>query len=302
MVKRLQQVNTLGAARRNVSHHYDLSNDFYKLFLDKDWQYSCAYYPDPAMTLEEAQAAKRRHLMAKLMLKPGQRVLDIGCGWGGLALAMARDAGVEVTGITLSTEQLAMAQKRAEEAQLSHRVRFQLCDYRQLAGKFDRIVSVGMFEHVGVNHYLTFFRRVRDLLSDGGVALLHSIGRTFSPGSTNAWIRKYIFPGGYIPSLSEVMPAVESSGLITTDIEILHPHYADTLREWRRRFNVRRAEAAAMFDERFCRMWDFYLAGSECAFRHQGMMVFQMQLSNSLDEVPRSRDYIGAAEAGYPRS
>jgi cyclopropane-fatty-acyl-phospholipid synthase len=300
LVRRLQQWNPLAAARRNVAHHYDLSGRLYDLFLDSDRQYSCAYFADPSMTLDEAQVAKRRHIITKLMLKPGQKVLDIGCGWGGLALTMAQDADVEVTGITLSEEQLKVASERAEQAQLSHRVRFLLSDYREIRGSFDRIVSVGMFEHVGVNHYRTFFRKVRDLLTDPGVALLHAIGRTHGPGATNPWVRKYIFPGGYSPALSEVLPAVEKAKLFVTDIEVLRPHYAETLRQWRSRFLERRAEAAAIYDERFCRMWEFYLAGAETAFRFQDHMVWQMQMTARAEVAPRVRNYM--LEESYPHS
>jgi cyclopropane-fatty-acyl-phospholipid synthase len=292
----LQQWNPVDIAKKNVAHHYDLNGGLYDLFLDRDRQYSCAYFASPEDSIDEAQIAKKRHILAKLLLEPGQRVLDIGCGWGGLALSIARAADVEVTGITLSEEQLKVAQRRAEEAQLAHKVHFLLCDYRNLTGQFDRIVSVGMFEHVGVVHYRAFFETVRDRLTEMGVALLHSIGRAHGPGATNAWIRKYIFPGGYTPALSEVMPEVERSGLYTTDIELLHPHYADTLRAWRNRFMARRDEAIKLYDERFARMWEFYLAGAETAFRHQGQMVFQMQMAKHPRNVPRVRDYIGRAE------
>ncbi len=302
LVRRLQQWNPVTISRRNVAHHYDLSGALYDLFLDPDRQYSCAYFVDATATLEQAQLAKKRHIMAKLLLQPGQKVLDIGCGWGGLALTLAREAEVEVTGITLSEEQLRVAQRRAEEAQLSHRVRFQLADYRELEGRFDRIVSVGMFEHVGITHYRTFFRRMRELMTDAGLALLHAIGRSDGPGTTNPWMRKYIFPGGYSPALSEVLGAVERTGLFVSDIEILRPHYAETLRHWRNRFAEHRAQAAALYDERFCRMWEFYLAGSETAFRHQDHMVWQMQLTRRPETAPRTRDYIGLAEASYPHS
>lgn len=291
-----QQHNPLDRSRRNVAHHYDLSGALYSLFLDADRQYSCAYFAEPGMNLEEAQAAKKHHIAAKLLLKPGQRVLDIGCGWGGMALTLAQTTDVHVTGITLSTEQLAVARSRAEMLGLSERVQFALCDYRELQGQFDRIVSVGMFEHVGVPHYAAFFSRLRDLLAPDGVALLHSIGRAEGPGTTNPWIRKYIFPGGYSPALSEVIPQVERTGLWLTDLEILRLHYAQTLRHWRHRFLANRDKAAALYDERFCRMWEFYLVGSECAFRHQGHMVFQMQLARSIEAVPPTRDYIHMQE------
>jgi cyclopropane-fatty-acyl-phospholipid synthase len=295
-VRRVQQWNPVGISRRNVAHHYDLAEPLYRLFLDNDRQYSCAYFAHPDMSLDEAQAAKKRHIMAKLLLKPGHKVLDIGSGWGGLALTIARDAECDVTGITLSQEQLRVSQQRAADAQLSHRVRFLPADYREVAGVFDRIVSVGMFEHVGINHYGKFFRRVRQLLNDTGIALIHAIGRSDGPDGTNDWINKYIFPGGYVPALSEVLPAVEDAGLFVADIEILRYHYAETLRHWRTRFAEHRAQAAALYDERFCRMWEFYLAGSEVAFRHEGHMVWQVQLARRPDVVPLTRDYIGPAE------
>jgi cyclopropane-fatty-acyl-phospholipid synthase len=294
-----QQYNPLGRARDNVAHHYDLSDTLYDLFLDTDRQYSCAYFLSPDDTIEKAQANKKRHLAAKLLLQPGQRVLDIGSGWGGLALYLARECGVSVTGLTLSTEQLKVAQRRAADAGLADRVRFELLDYREATGQYDRIVSVGMFEHVGVVHYATFFRKVKELLADDGVAVLHSIGRQDGPGSTNPWIRKYIFPGGYSPAVSEVVPVVERTGLWITDIEILRLHYADTLRAWRQRFNANRERVRALYDERFCRMWEFYLAGSEVAFRRQGHMNFQMQLARRVDTVPLTRDYITDWERGH---
>jgi len=292
----VQQSNPLRRSRRNVAHHYDLSRAFFELFLDRDLQYSCAYFAAPGIGLDEAQEAKKRHIAAKLLLQPGMRVLDIGCGWGGMALYLARMTGVQVTGITLSTEQLAVARERAAHAGLARQVRFELCDYRQMEGRFDRIVSVGMFEHVGVPHYPAFFAKLRGLLAEDGVVLLHAIGRSEGPGSTNPWFRKYIFPGGYSPALSEVIPAVEKAGLWNTDVEILRLHYAETLRHWRGRFAARREEARAMYDERFCRMWEFYLAGAEISFRYQGHMVFQMQLARSLGAVPLVRDYMHRTE------
>ena len=291
-LRALRQYNPLPRARRNVAHHYDLSDTLYELFLDADRQYSCAYFTDPDQTIEQAQAAKKRHIASKLLLSPGQKVLDIGCGWGGLALYLAKECGVSVTGLTLSTEQQRVAERRAAAAGLADRVRFDLCDYREVTGRFDRIVSVGMFEHVGVGHYPTFFRRVTDLLTEDGVALLHSIGRSDGPGNTNPWIRKYIFPGGYAPALSEVVPVIERLGLWVTDIEILRLHYAETLRAWRTRFNANRERIRALYDERFCRMWEFYLAGSEITFRLYGHMNFQIQLAKTVDAVPRVRDYM----------
>ena len=286
------QFNPETAASRRVRHHYDLDGRLYDLFLDTDKQYSCAYFPTPDTTLEQAQLAKKRHIAAKLRLKPGMKVLEIGCGWGGLALYLAETCGVEVVGITLSHEQHAIAKRRAEERGLADRVTFEICDYRKMDGQFDRIVSVGMFEHVGVPHYPEYFNGVHRLLKDDGVALIHSIGRSEGPGSTPAFIRKYIFPGGYIPALSEVMPTIERSGLWTTDIEILRLHYAETLKHWRQRFMAQWDKARALYDERFCRMWEFYLAASEVTFRHWGHMVFQVQLTKHVETTPITRDYM----------
>ncbi len=293
--------NGLGAAQRNVAHHYDLSGEMYRLFLDEDLQYSCAYFRDPGDTLDQAQINKKRHIIAKLLLKPGQRVLDIGCGWGGLAMSIARAEDVEVLGITLSKEQLAVARERAQSAGLSDRVSFELVDYRLLDGTFDRIVSVGMFEHVGVPQYATYFNRINELLKPDGVALIHSIGKMHGPAPTNSWIRKYIFPGGYVPALSEVMIPIERSGLWMTDLEILRLHYAETLRAWRQRFKRLGGALPQMYDEKFQRMWEFYLAGSEMSFRYYGFMVFQAQFSKSIDAVPLIRDYMLDAER-QPRS
>jgi cyclopropane-fatty-acyl-phospholipid synthase len=292
-LRRLHQYNPVKRSERNVSHHYDLSRRLYELFLDSDEQYSCAYFTDPNMSLEAAQDAKKRHIAAKLLLKPGMRVLDIGSGWGGLALTLAETAGVDVTGLTLSREQLTVANERARARGVSDRVRFHLRDYRLETGAYDRIVSVGMFEHVGINHYETFFAALNRLLADDGVALVHSIGRLDGPGRTNAWIRKYIFPGGYAPALSEVLPIVEQSGLLATDIELLRMHYAMTIDHWQRRFQANRAEIAKLYDERFCRMWEFYLAGAEMDFRHLKAAVFQLQMAKSILAVPLTRDYIG---------
>jgi cyclopropane-fatty-acyl-phospholipid synthase len=290
--RRLHQFNPIPRSRQNVAHHYDLSDTLYDLFLDKDRQYSCAYFSSDNTTLEAAQDNKKRHLAAKLLLKPGVRVLDIGSGWGGLGIYLARVGAATVDGVTLSSEQHRVSNERARAAGLGERVRFHLRDYRQLTGQFDRIVSVGMFEHVGVNHYRQFFAKVRELLTDDGVAVIHSIGRYDGPGTTNPWIRKYIFPGGYSPAVSEVIPAIEKERLIVTDMEILRLHYAKTLREWRRRFAANRETIKKLYDERFCRMWEFYLAGSEVAFRHQGHMNFQIQLAKSQDAVPLTRDYM----------
>ena len=292
LLRRFQQYNPLFRARRNVAHHYDLSDQLYELFLDRDRQYSCAYFRGEDEDLEQAQLDKKRHIAAKLMIRPGQKVLDIGSGWGGLALYLAAECGADVTGLTLSVEQHKLATRLAAAAGLSDRVRFHLRDYREAAGQYDRIVSVGMFEHVGVNHYATFFAKVKSLLTADGVALLHSIGRMAGPGSTPAWIRKYIFPGGYVPALSEVVPVIERQRLWITDIEILRLHYARTLRAWRRRFEQNRERIRAIYDERFCRMWEMYLVGAELAFRRGGQMVFQMQLAKTLDAVPLIRDYM----------
>jgi cyclopropane-fatty-acyl-phospholipid synthase len=292
MLRRLQQINPVHRARRNVAHHYDLSGELYQLFLDEDRQYSCAYFPHPHLDLDAAQRAKRRHIAAKLRLEPGMRVLDIGCGWGGLALWMAERLGVDVTGLTLSDEQLKVAQARAAQRGLGDRVRFFLRDYRKETGVYDRVVSVGMFEHVGLGHFDDFFRCLRGRLGDDGVALLHTIGRTEGPGVTSRWLRKYIFPGGYAPALSELAPAVERAGLLITDVEVLRLHYALTLRAWRERFLANRAAAAALYDERFCRMWEFYLAGSEISFRWFGHVVFQVQFGRRIDALPLTRDYM----------
>jgi cyclopropane-fatty-acyl-phospholipid synthase len=295
----LRQFNPQPRAKRNVEHHYDLDSSLYELFLDSDRQYSCAYFEQEGMSLDEAQAAKKRHLAAKLNLRDGLRVLDIGCGWGGLALYLAKTAHVEVTGITLSEEQREIAEERARAMGLSNAVTFKLCDYRELEGQFDRIVSVGMFEHVGITHYRRFFARIGELLTNDGVALLHSIGRFDGPASTNPFIQKYIFPGGYSPALSEVFPAVECNSLLVTDMEILRLHYAMTLRHWRQRFRAAWHTAAERYGERFCRMWEFYLAGAETGFRYQNLMVFQLQLTKDQKAVPLTRDYIHTAEHDF---
>ena len=292
MLRHLWQQNPIGRAKENVAHHYDLSGRLYDLFLDKDRQYSCAYFLTGNDTIESAQENKKRHIAAKLLLKPGQKVLDIGSGWGGLALYLADVANVDVTGVTLSEEQHALSTRRAAEGGLSNRVRFHLKDYRNETDRYDRIVSVGMFEHVGAKHYDEFFAQVRTLLKDDGVMLLHSIGRMEPPSHTNAWLRKYIFPGGYSPALSEVVAAVERAGLWITDVEILRLHYAETLAEWTRRFRANRDVIEKLYDERFCRMWEFYLTGCEVSFRYFDQMVFQMQIAKKPDAVPLTRDYM----------
>jgi cyclopropane-fatty-acyl-phospholipid synthase len=298
--RRIAQRAQITTARRNVAHHYDLDGRLYELFLDEDRQYSCAYFPTGAETLDEAQAAKKRHLAAKLALdRPGLRVLDIGSGWGGLALTLAKDYGATVTGITLSEEQYRAACARAQAAGLSDRVQFLLADYRTITETFDRIVSVGMFEHVGLPQYGDFFASVLRCLEPDGVAVLHAIGRQEGPGVTTEWIAKYIFPGGYCPALSEVFTALEPSGLVATDIEVLRQHYADTLRHWRTRFAANRSRIKALYDERFCRMFEFYLAGSELSFKRDDGMVFQIQMMRRGAEPPRTRDPIFRAEAAY---
>lgn len=296
-VRLLKQLNPASRSRRNVAHHYDLSDELYSLFLDADKQYSCAYFIEEDDTLEQAQAQKKAHIAAKLRLKPGMRVLDIGCGWGGMALTLARDHGARVLGVTLSQEQLRVAQARAEQAGLSDRVEFRLTDYRNVTGQFDRIVSVGMFEHVGVPHYRTYFRQVRDLLTDDGIALIHTIGRMTPPGTTSPWILKYIFPGGYVPALSEMMKPLEKTGIWATDVEVLRLHYAMTLRHWHDRFMARIDRARELYDDRFCRMWRYYLAASEMTFRHGLQCVFQVQLARKQDSVPLTRNYLYAPAA-----
>lgn len=278
-------------AQRNARHHYNIDSRIYRLFLDPDLQYSCAYFETETASLEDAQLAKKRHIAGKLLLgRPGLRVLDIGCGWGGLGLHLARTAKASVVGINLSDEQIRIAQERAASENLP--CEFRLQDYRNVTEQFDRIVSVGMFEHVGKAFYPAFFEKSRDLLKDDGVMLLHTIGRLDAPSITNAWVWKYIFPGGYTPTLSELTPAIEKAGLIITDIEVLRLHYAMTLRRWRERFLARREEVLKVFDERFIRMWEFYLAGFEASFRHFGLTVFQIQLARKIDAVPLTRNYM----------
>src|ERR1700675_783313 len=297
LVRHVRQVNPPGRSKDNVARHYDLDGRLYSLFLDADKQYSCAYFETPEATLDDSQLAKKRHIAAKLILCRGDRVLDIGSGWGGLGLYLAEMTGAKVTGVTLSTEQLQVSNARAADKNLAQSAKFFLEDYRDVSGPFDRIVSVGMFEHVGVDFYEKYFKRCAELLTDDGIMMLHSIGRSEGPDATNPWIAKYIFPGGYIPSLSEVTPAIERAGLLVCDIEILRLHYAETLKAWRERFMARREEAVQLYDERFARMWEFYLASSEMSFRKQNLMNFQIQLTKRQGVVPMTRDYIAHEEA-----
>jgi cyclopropane-fatty-acyl-phospholipid synthase len=300
--RRIFQGNTLWRAHRNAVHHYNIDYRIYRLFLDSDLHYSCAYYENSSASLDDAQLAKKRHIAAKLLLQPGLKVLDIGSGWGGLGLDLARNSKVSVVGINLSQEQVRIAQQRAAAEGLSCEFRIQ--DYREVSEKFDRIVSVGMFEHVGKRYYDAFFRKCYDLLADDGIMLLHTIGRWNGPSDTNAWVWSYIFPGGYAPALSELAPAIERSGLITSDIEVLPIHYAETLRAWRSNFLAKRKEVTRLFEEdpvlrtrfggadRFIRMWEYYLAGFEASFRSYGLTVFQVQLIKNIDAVPVTRDYM----------
>jgi len=290
------QKNPISKSQQNVAHHYDLSEDLYRLFLDKDMQYSCAYFKSLDDDLETAQENKKRHLAAKLQLQPGQKVLDIGSGWGGLAITLAREANVDVTGLTLSEEQHRVATERVKEAGLEDRVRFYLRDYRKETKTYDRIVSVGMFEHVGVKHYNEFFSQIASLLKEDGVALLHSIGCSRGPSTPNPWLKKYIFPGGYCPALSETLRDIEPSNLYVTDIEVLHHHYAETLRHWRMRFLSHHSKIKGLWGERFFRMWEYYLASCELAFRKRGYMVFQIQMMRNPELTPLTRDYIGEEE------
>ncbi len=286
------QRNTAASARANVAHHYDISDDLYALFLDSDMQYSCGYFTNPAMTLEEAQAAKKQHIANKLCIQPGMRVLDIGCGWGGMALTFARDYGAHVTGVTLSENQLATARTRALETGLQDQTDFRLLDYRALEGQFDRIVSVGMLEHVGLPHYGEYFAKVSDLLDADGIALIHTIGRNCPPQNQSKWINKYIFPGGYVPSLSELAIPIEDSGLWTTDIEIWRLHYAMTIRHWRNRFEDNLDIVRQTYDDRFIRMWRYYLTACIHSFESEQQAVFHFQLAHKRDAVPITRDYL----------
>ena len=288
--------NGVSRSRKNVARHYDLDSRFYRLFLDRDWQYSCAYFETPSDSLETAQLAKKRHIAAKLLLESGQSILDIGCGWGGMALYLAQFADARVRGVTLSKEQLDVARTRVATAGLGDSVSFALEDYRQTKGQFARVVSVGMLEHVGAKNYTAFFRCVADLLTDDGVALVHTIGRTLGPAATNEWVLKYVFPGGYLPALSELMPAIEAAGLFVTDIETLRLHYAETIKAWRENFANHREQVRQLYDERFCRMWDLYLCGAENGFRIEKQVNFQIQLAKKVDTVPLTRGYMAQRE------
>ena len=292
LVRRFAQHNPVGRSRSNVKHHYDLSDELYELFLDEDRQYSCAYFRDPDESLEDAQTRKKRHIANKLLLQPGLSVLDVGSGWGGMGLTIARDFGCKVLGVTLSTGQHRISNERAREEGLEDLVRFELTDYRNLESRFDRIVSVGMFEHVGSPHYGEFFRTLKRLLDEGGIALLHTIGRPTPPGTTNPWIAKYIFPGGYIPAMSEVLAAIEREGLFVTDVEVLRIHYAETLKNWHKRFMQNIDRVRDIYDDRFCRMWRFYLISCEMSFRFGGLSVFQFQITRKIDSAPLTRDYL----------
>ena len=297
----LWRANHRSRSKRNVAHHYDLSGALYALFLDRDRQYSCAYWPDAdnesGISLEQAQEDKKAHIAAKLLLEPGMKVLDIGCGWGGMALYLHRTCGVDVTGITLSEEQLKVARQRAADAGVSDHVRFELIDYRDMTGPFDRIVSVGMFEHVGTAHYRAFFNKCRQLLAPDGVMLIHTIGRVDGPGITDAFTQKYIFPGGYIPALSEMIGGSEGTRLMVTDVEVLRLHYGLTIREWYQRAMAHRADIIALYDERFFRLWTFYLAGAATVFEHGSMVNYQVQYVRDRRTLPITRDYMSDAES-----
>ena len=298
-LKRFFRRNDPTRSRRNVAHHYDVGNQLYELFLDRDLQYSCAYFTDPSNSLEQAQEDKKAHIAAKLFLKPGQKVLDIGCGWGGMALYLNRVADVDVLGITLSEEQLKVARRRAEEAGVADRVRFELIDYRHLRGRFDRIVSVGMFEHVGAAHYEEFYAKCRELLTDNGVMLLHTIGKLGGAGQPDPFTDKWIFPGYHLPSISQMASATEKVKLISSDIETLRLHYAYTLREWLKRFTGARDKVVKLYDERFFRMWEFYLAGGIVMFENGAACNYQVQYIRDRRAVPITRDYMAEAEAHY---
>ncbi len=291
-LRRITQYNPVKTARRNVEHHYDLSTDLYEQFLDQDLQYTCAYFPDPRLSIEEAQEAKKAHIAKKLLIEQGMKVMDIGCGWGGMSITLARDYGAKVVGVTLSKVQLEYARKRADAAGVGDRVEFRLIDYRDVKEEFDRIVVVGMLEHVGQPQYPIFFRKLRENLKPDGVALVHTIGRSTGPGRTSPWIHKYIFPGGYAPAMSEAVKEIEKQGLITTDVEVWRGHYARTLQRWQDKFEANLDVVRDLYDDRFVRMWRYYLVVSEMAFSEQGMVVFQFQLSRDQTAVPETREYL----------
>jgi len=291
-MKGIDQYNPIGKALKNVSHHYDISEDLYRLFLDDDLQYSCAYYRSPDDTLEQAQLNKKRHVLAKLRIEDGMKVAEIGCGWGGLAIFLAQQADIEVTGVNPSIEQIRVARARAKALGLENRVKFEHIDYRQLQGTYDRVISIGMFEHVGVNHYDEFFAKMKSLMKEDGICLLHSVGRNAPPGTMSPFLRKYIFPGAYAPSLSEVISAIERQHLWHADCEILRMHYFYTLGDWHSRFRANWHKAAEIYDERFCRMWEFYLVSTQLAFLNGSAMVFQLVLANDRETVPIVRDYM----------
>jgi len=288
----LSQRNAIPQARRNVAHHYDLSGELYRRFLDTERQYSCAFFKKPSDTLEQAQKNKMALIAKKLLLKKGMSALEIGSGWGGLALYLHQKAGAKVVGITLSEEQLKYARKEVKKAKADKAVEFRFQDYREAKGAFDRVVSVGMFEGVGRGNFGAFFRAIHDRLADDGIALLHTIGRADGPGATDPWTLKYIFPGGYVPALSEILPSIEKAGLYITDLEVWRIHYARTLSEWRRRCFKNRKKIEALYDARFFHMWDFYLSSAECAFRNLGHVIFQIQLAKRQDAAPLTRDYL----------
>ena len=290
--RKIAQYNPLARAGQNVAHHYDLSKELYDLFLDTDRQYSCGYFETPDDSLEQAQFNKKRHIAAKVLLEPGQKILDIGSGWGGLAIYLAKVCDVDVSGVTLSTEQYKLANERVKKEGLSDRVQIHLQDYRTDTGIYDRIVSVGMFEHVGKRNYREFFTTVHKMLAEDGVFLVHTIGRYDEPKPVNPFIRKYIFPGTDIPCLSELFPFIEQAGFVLTDLEVLRLHYAKTLHEWRKRFVDNWDKAAALFDDRFCRMWELYLTSCEMAFCHDDIVVYQIQLAKKKDTVPLTRNYV----------
>ncbi len=294
--RRIDQRNPLRTARENVEHHYDLSVDLYDIFMEEDKQYTCAYFQNDDDTLEQAQRNKKAHIARKLLLEPGMKVMDIGCGWGGLSITLARDYGVHVVGVTLSEVQRQTAMKRAHAAGVGHMIEFRLCDYRDVDEEFDRIVAVGMMEHVGEPQYPEFFAQIRKNLTEDGVALIHFIGRSSPPDTLSPWFQKYIFPGGYAPAMSEVLTAVEKQNLVNCDIEVWRGHYERTLREWQHRFETNLDQVRNLYDERFVRMWRYYLIASELSFSEMHQVLFQIQLAKHQDSVPSTRDYLYASD------